>query len=498
MLSSLVWPDQMCYSAVLNVCASASRWQHAVGIVEKMIERQTPPDQISRNALLNACEKGAAWHAATCWLQRMQQTQLRVDPISFSAAIGACSKCQEWREVLNLLTALGTGGMRADRALRNAAAPGRWRWALSEVLTSRVVEEAPDEVTFRALLAGCFWSDALHLLQQMTRDRCSPNAICLSSCINACDPTVWPQAIGLLSGTLAVPNEICYNAAISLCDKAGELEMALQLLQQHGSDPGAYAAAMNAGARRGQWQMGLMLLAQMATATVTADEFCYGAAIGACERSHQWQVAIQLLEEMQNAQVPTSVVCVNSAISACEKIHQWQVALLLLASLGLDADLISVNAALSACARCGCWEQALALHDSVRARQLHPDTITRNALMTALETGSQWHRALDFLDSIDETQRDSITYATCLRACTLSHHWAAALRLLRCDGTGSGDGSINWATFSTVLLVYELGAQWTSLVRLLGAADGAPSAAQLLDANAARKGGRVPRWMEGR
>ena len=30
----------------------------------------------------------------------------------------------------------------------------------------------------------------------------------------------------------------------------------LQLLQQHGSDPGAYAAAMNAGARRGQWQMG--------------------------------------------------------------------------------------------------------------------------------------------------------------------------------------------------------------------------------------------------
>eukprot|EP00913_Durusdinium_trenchii_P013104 g12300.t1 len=91
----------------------------------------------------------------------------------------------------------------------------------------------------------------------------------------------------------------------------------------------------------------------MATATVTADEFCYGAAIGACERSHQWQVAIQLLEEMQNAQVPTSVVCVNSAISACEKIHQWQ---------------------------------ALALHDSVRARQLHPDTITRNALMTALET----------------------------------------------------------------------------------------------------------------
>ncbi|CAK9032075.1 unnamed protein product [Durusdinium trenchii] len=179
--------------------------------------RSWAQEKLFRDRLLWKClDDGtcAAWHAATCWLQRMQQTQLRVDPISFSAAIGACSKCQEWREVLNLLTALGTGGMRADRALRNAAAPGRWRWALSEVLTSRVVEEAPDEVTFRALLAGCFWSDALHLLQQMTRDRCSPNAICLSSCINACDPTVWPQAIGLLSGTLAVPNAAWFSMPV--------------------------------------------------------------------------------------------------------------------------------------------------------------------------------------------------------------------------------------------------------------------------------------------
>lgn len=34
----LAWSASYVRAQVLNVCASASRWQHAVGIVEKMIE----------------------------------------------------------------------------------------------------------------------------------------------------------------------------------------------------------------------------------------------------------------------------------------------------------------------------------------------------------------------------------------------------------------------------------------------------------------------------
>ncbi|CAE7319124.1 unnamed protein product, partial [Symbiodinium sp. CCMP2456] len=378
----------------------------------------------------------SAWLQALQLLRSAGSASFRPGAVGFTSAIGACSKAEQWESALDTLSTLFCSGG-GDRPALNAAMSGHWAKACLLLSPSELL--APNEVSFGAALRSLdTWPRATALLQVMPSRRCFMNEICFGSAISACeDSRGWATGIQLIEAMPVrklVANEVCFNAAIGACGGAGEIEAAMGLLDalrhRRCAGPTSFATAITACARRGQWQRGFLLLAEMAKDKIQPDEFCYGATMAACERSHQWQWAVQLLATMEDAKVPASQICFNSAISACEKLRKWEIAIHLLASMPqrrLAADAFATNAALSSCGASGRWEEALSLFAAHRS----PDTVACNALLTAFETASQWQQALDFMEHLHQgggIQPDMISYAACIAA--VAPRWPHATRLL--------------------------------------------------------------------
>eukprot|EP00435_Cladocopium_sp_Y103_P018947 s3611_g4.t1 len=84
------------------------------------------------------------------------------------------------------------------------------------------------------------------------------------------------------------PNVICYSAVISACEKGG------------------------------QWEQALSLFQAMPKAQISPNVISYSAAISACEKGGQWEQALTLFETMLSSQVDPNIVSYNALLDCVE------------------------------------------------------------------------------------------------------------------------------------------------------------------------------------
>eukprot|EP00903_Cladosiphon_okamuranus_P010892 g10288.t1 len=174
---------------------------------------------------------------------------------------------------------------------------GRWSEILSDL--DKAMADPNTKVSMRmyesclvGLASGGKWVEALAVLERMQGAGLKPNAPCLTAAIKACakaNPPKWGLALSLLQGL---------------------------------DEPWvwAYAAALKALARAGQWKACAALLDQMREDGVEPNVFCYNGVLEACRRAEppQWQHACSVLSQMKAAGVPPNEVCYKTAILVCQ------------------------------------------------------------------------------------------------------------------------------------------------------------------------------------
>ena len=80
------------------------------------------------------------------------------------------------------------------------------------------------------------------------------------------------------------------------------------------------SSTISACGRSSQWQLALLLLAEMPRRhNIAPNVISYSAAISACEKGGEWTAALQLHADMSSAKILPDVICWNACISACEK-----------------------------------------------------------------------------------------------------------------------------------------------------------------------------------
>ena len=196
--------------------------------------------------------------------------------------------------------------------------------------------------------------------------------------VNAAEAAV--AVLEYLSGRQVEVNTFHYNSVISAC--SGDWELAVQLLEQmkHGTvSPSevSYGAAIKACSKGRQWQHALGLLFAMG---LEPNVVVYTAAISSLESRAQWEIAIALLGLMSMQSLRADVTCLSAAMRTAKK--KWEISLQLFDSIihkELVPDLISFNTLISSCEEQGLWMESLKILNSASRFTLHPNAVSYNA-----------------------------------------------------------------------------------------------------------------------
>jgi pentatricopeptide repeat domain-containing protein 1 len=434
----------------LTQAVRSKEWRQALTVIEKLEERSAGAT-LHYNLALQACRRAGQWEPALGLFERMLQRNGLAPPpdaSSFTTAVAALSSAPpgSWRVALRLLDRIRADGanMVDDESLRscfNAAIAalgrgGQWRRAM-ELLREMQAGDGPqpDAITYNSVLGALSsageWRRALGLLQEMERcggigrravEEHAPSDLDFIGSWSS-DPdserdelgngrTDGPHASG---GPVVAPapDAISYVSAMIACRQAGRWKQAVSLLgrmRRNGVPPNthAFSAAISACASAGEWVSAISLLDTMETSGLPHSAMAYSATIAACGRGGAWRRALQLLQAMgHRGIVHRSTHAHNAAISACARAAEWEPAIALLSAMerqdgGAPApDVYSYNSALSACDRAGQWRVALTLRSRMARMGVAPDAITDNILLSTFARGARWRSALALLRVMD-------------------------------------------------------------------------------------------------
>ncbi|CAE8642904.1 unnamed protein product, partial [Polarella glacialis] len=311
-----------------------------------------------------------------------------------------------------------------------------------------------------AVLKGLATDTAEEVLRCMQASQLEVNQFHCTCVISSCRRSDgWQQALGILAQMPACysvqASLASYNAAMAACSRAGQWQVALELLQAVHEKLGSlapsaisYSTAIGACAQAGQWQLALELLFGFSD----PDEFMYGAAISACEKGGgQWDKALGLLSHLSMAsrRIPLNVIIHNSAISACEKAGRWRCALELLHGMPrrkLTPNVVSYSAAASACEKgaqaqgllSSQWRIAMILLNNMQELRVTSNAITYNSAISTCEKGGQWQQAVLLLRNMAERMiaPTDISYSAAMSACKAACQWQVTQSLLTQMPTG--------------------------------------------------------------
>eukprot|EP00434_Breviolum_minutum_P027058 symbB.v1.2.023928.t1/scaffold2229.1/size85226/2 len=156
----------------------------------------------------------------------------------------------------------------------------------------------------------------------------------------------------------------------------------LSEMQRHGPQPNliTYNATLNVLAKARRWQEALHILQQCGEAqSVLADTQTYNTTLESLRNNPA--MTENLLAQMRRSRIPPSVVTLGILVA-------------------------------STCT----WQKAIELVAEGQEHSIVPNTIVYNALITALEKGSQWPTCLDLLQRLD-TNATVVSFNACISAC---------------------------------------------------------------------------------
>eukprot|EP00435_Cladocopium_sp_Y103_P046487 s565_g13.t1 len=214
---------------------------------------------------------------------------------------------------------------------------------------------------------------------------------------------------------------ITVNAAVNACEKSLKWSCASSLLTNAGcsqlqASEWSFNTVASSLFKSKQWRAALDLGDAIVTRGVLAFSF-----------SNSWSSALAATESVNIDDIAWSAI-----VSACEKTVQWEVALTFLARMSqtrLQGSIVVCNAAISACGQQ--WRHAFRILTSSRAAQVQVDLISWNAVCSAAEKCSKWHKVFAFLSQLRPAALpgpDAFSYGAAFFAAAETA-WAVALQL---------------------------------------------------------------------
>ncbi|CAM9429297.1 unnamed protein product, partial [Chrysoparadoxa australica] len=254
----------------------------------------------------------------------------------------------------------------------------------------------------------------------------------------------WSRIMDLFSNTEAagmVPDTLTYITAVSVLSRAGQADLAMQLVDamaEKGLGKGnAYAitAMMSACSSAGMWERALKLRHTGGNSKSTA---VYNTAIKVCATAKQLEVGLALLREMWDRSVDRNVNTYNTVMDLCKECGQSGRVVGFLDVMegdGLKPDVISYNIAISSCEGAADVATAFDLLARMKRRGIQADQYTYNSLLSACSSAGQLEDCLLILEDMKAgpaTQApDTVSYSTIISACAKAKRPALAKELFQ-------------------------------------------------------------------
>ena len=245
----------------------------------------------------------------------------------------------------------------------------------------------------------------------------------------------------------SAPDIQTFNTVMSACGRAGQWELALEMMRQAREQWGlrltrvTYTTAIAACGRSRQAKRAVELLTEMREAGLVPDAISFNSAIAGYARTGRWKKALSLLREMESSQgaggtevdgaatirIPSDEFSYSSKIAACGKGGKWSLAVGLLDTMrrtGIRQCTVPYNAAIKACGEAGQWERALELLREMQAVQTGGRTHTAQADGSAppAERLAAMAATVPF--------PDTVSYNAAIKACGDAGEWVLAVALL--------------------------------------------------------------------
>lgn len=273
--------------------------------------------------------------------------------------------------------------------MRNARLEGSWQLAMA--LLDKILDAKLrlDNTAMNTAIA-CIprWEIATEVLLSMSSRSMPKDIVTVNAAVNAFEKSLkWSCASSLLMNagcSQLQASEWSFNTFASSLFKSKQWRAALDL------GDATVTRGVLAFSFSNSWSFALA-----ATESVNIDDIAWSAIVSACEKTVQWEVALASLARMSQTRLQGSIVVCNAAISACGQ--QWRHAFRTLTSshaAQVQIDLISWNAVCSAAEKCSKWHKVFALVSQLRPAALPgPDAFSYGAaFFAAAETA--WTVAL--------------------------------------------------------------------------------------------------------
>jgi pentatricopeptide repeat protein len=256
-----------------------------------------------------------------------------------------------------------------------------------------------------------------------------------------------------------------YNAAIHACSRGERQDWntALKLffqMKNKGIKPNqtTFASLLHSCARAGQLRVALSLLQEMKL-TMIPNEKVWGAALNACAQARNYKEATNVLFEMQDLGITPTTWHLGSLLTALAKSGQYELALQMLDGMqagnpivfpvaggkkelmlpAVPLDLIAINTVLFACAKVENWKGAKELLEKLKSGYyttwdsrrnssvpILPDEISYNALLSACRDPAEAKAIVREMRNSRRhrhgaTPPSRITYTHAISACRKAH-----------------------------------------------------------------------------
>ena len=252
---------------------------------------------------------------------------------------------------------------------------------------------------------------AFKLLRDLPDRNYRPDVITFTQAVKTCESSsLWQEPLSLLHWMDAVgvaANEVTLGALLGTqrsSFKAGELASDF-------------------------WRRSISCMASMALHAIEVNAIMFSTILGSCGEE-QWARATNIMDKMETTIMPNAFVC-SALLSCCVQAAKWPNAIGLWRDVKghkgkgklrqIRPDVIMYNSILSACQHCSAASWALELFQEMPKQKINPTTSSYNALLAACESATMWEDCISLLQHMRSSAHgpfpDLISYSSCVRAC---------------------------------------------------------------------------------
>ncbi|CAM9935348.1 unnamed protein product [Ectocarpus fasciculatus] len=373
-----------CYRLELEHFGNNGRWGSALRLLSDMKEAGLTPDAKVYNGVLDAFAQSKEWARASGVLREMASAGYELHARSYRGVIVSAANAGEWRvawRVFRKMTSLGVAKSSRSPVIFNSVtaacgAAGRWEEALLALRLTVRGGMAPTFLAYNATLGALGKAGelkhALRLLRDMQQRASSPSMRGEDSSDNNNGRLREGKARGVArtpprAARLPPPDVYSYTSVIDACAKSGELDRALEVLED-------------------------MRRAQVGPSLVTYNTLILACGSGADSRrgGSDWRRALSFLEEMVGSGVKPDVYTLTAAVAACEAGGEWGEAAAYLKGLegagkdGWVGDGVVAQLTILACGRANDWKGGLQVVREMERLGVRPEVGVFNALIETL------------------------------------------------------------------------------------------------------------------